>query len=315
VSPEGVGTVDDDLKELVQTSVSQALATGSDDIGAALAEFGWAELAAADEAFAFTTLFEEQGRQAADTDALDVVTMALLGIQVAGAVIWPIGRVPGEGVASEGMNVHGVALRPVAEAGRTIFVPVGGTLHVLAPSSIEETTLGGMASDARWVRVQASGDGVFFQGSWPEIERRCRLALGSELVGLCQRIIDTAVEHVSARRQFGRPIGTYQAVRHRLAEAYAEMVGAQALIAAAWEDGSPDAATVAKAVAGSAHDVVSKQAIQVCGAIGLSEEHELPSLVRRGFALDALLGASRPVPSKFGNRILAGERLEPVGQF
>jgi hypothetical protein len=307
--------MDDDLKELVQSSVQQALAQGSDDIGTALAEFGWAELAEADEAFAFTSLFEEQGRQAADTDALDVVTMALLGLNVSGAVIWPIGRAPEAASASEGMSVHGVALRPVAESGRTIFVPVGGTLHVLAPSSLEETPLGGMAADARWVRVQAHGDGVFFQGSWPEIERRCRLAIGSELVGLSQRIIDTAVEHVSARRQFGRPIGTYQAVRHRLAEAYAEMVGAQALIAGAWEDGSADAAIVAKAVAGTAHDVVSKQAIQVCGAIGLSEEHELPSLVRRGFALDALLGASRPVPSKFGNRILAGEKLEPVGQF
>jgi hypothetical protein len=309
-----MGTVDDDLKELVRTSVQQALAQGSDDVSSALAEFGWAELAAADEAFAFTTLFEEQGRQAADTDALDVVTMAMLGLEVSGSVIWPVGRAPEKG-ASEGMSVHGVALRSIADAGRTIFVPVGGTLHVLAPSSIEESELGGMASGSRWVRVQAKGDGVFFQGSWPEIERRCRLAIGSELVGLCQRIIDSAVEHVSARRQFGRPIGTYQAVRHRLAEAYAEMVGAQALIAAAWEDGSPDAALVAKAVAGTAHDVVSKQAIQVCGAIGLSEEHELPSLVRRGFALDALLGSSRPVPSKFGLRLLAGERLEPVGQF
>lgn len=307
--------MDDDLKELVQTSVQQALAQGSDDISPALAEFGWADLAATDEAFAFTTLFEEQGRQAADTDALDVVTMAILGLEVAGSVIWPVGRVPESGVTSEGMDVDGVALRSVADSGRTIFVPVGGTLHVLAPSSIEESVLGGMASGSKWVRVQAKGDGAFFQGSWPEIERRCRLAIGSELVGLCQRIIDAAVTHVSARRQFGRPIGTYQAVRHRLAEAYAEMVGAQALIAAAWEDGSPESALVAKAVAGTAHDVVSKQAIQVCGAVGLSEEHELPSLVRRGFALDALIGSSRPVPSKFGRRLLAREKLEPVGQF
>ena len=116
-----MGTVDDDLKELVRTSVQQALSQGSDDIAPALAEFGWADLAATDEAFAFTTLFEEQGRQAADTDALDVVTMAILGIEVSGAVIWPVGRAPEKGAAA-GMGGHGGARRRCGAAVRP-FAP------------------------------------------------------------------------------------------------------------------------------------------------------------------------------------------------
>ena len=117
---------------------------------------------------------------------------------------------------------------------------------------------------------------------------------------MAQRIVDVAVAHASERRQFGRPIGANQAVRHRLAEAYSDVVGARALVAAAWEDGSPSAAAWAKAVAGTAQDAVAKQAIQVCGAIGLSEEHELPRLVRRGFALDALLGSAAMVHGRLG---------------
>ena len=82
--------MEDDLKELARRSVQHALADVPDRLGAALAEFGWSELAAADAAFAFTTLFEEQGYLAADTDALDVVTVAALGMTEPAHVVWPL---------------------------------------------------------------------------------------------------------------------------------------------------------------------------------------------------------------------------------
>ena len=135
------------------------------------------------------------------------------------------------------------------------------------------------------------GGGV---GDWCEIERRSRLALSSELVGVAERTVDVAAEHVSSRKQFGQPIGAYQAVRFRLAEAYAETVGARALVAAAVEDGSVTSAHLAHAAASLAGDAVAKHALQVCGAIGFSAEHALPGLVKRTFALAALLGTSSP---------------------
>ena len=73
-------------------------------------------------------------------------------------------------------------------------------------------------------------------------------------MAVTQRILDVATDQVSTRRQFGRPIGANQSVRFRLAEGFAEVAGARALIAAAWEDGSPDASVWAKAVAGVTHD-------------------------------------------------------------
>ena len=134
-------------------------------------------------------------------------------------------------------------------------------------------------------------------------------------MGVAQRIVDTAVTHARERRQFGRPIGANQAVRHRLAEAHSDVVGARALVAAAWEDGSTAAAAWAKAVAGSAQDAAAKQAIQVCGAIGLSEEHELPRLVRRGFALDALLGSAAALHERLGSEVFSSAPPIAVGGF
>jgi hypothetical protein len=308
--------MDAESEALARGSVQHALVRSPDDIGAALADFGWTDLVEDDDAFAFTTLFEEQGYLEVDTDALDVVTTAALGIDGPASVIWPLVDADSEG-SREGVElaVEGVALRSVRTAGATVLVPVAGALHVLDVSAIDEAPLGGMASGTRWMRVRVSGTSRGAHGSWPEVERRARLATASELVGLARRIIDVATEHVTARRQFGRPIGTYQAVRHRVAEAYADMAGAKALVAAAWEDASPSSAATARAVAGTAHDAVAKHAIQVCGAIGLSDEHELPRLVRRGLALDALLATAPPEHVHVGHALLEHAPLEPVGSF
>jgi alkylation response protein AidB-like acyl-CoA dehydrogenase len=182
-------------------------------------------------------------------------------------------------------------------------------------SFLDEAPMAGMARDLMWVRVRARGVRVADLGAWSAIERRARLAIASELVGVGQRILDGAVRHASERRQFGRPIGANQAVRHRLAEAYSDLVGARALVAAAWEDGSPSAAAYAKAVAGIALDAVAKQAIQVCGAIGLSDEHELPGLVRRGFALDALLGSATVLDGPLGSDFITSAPPAAVAAF
>ncbi len=148
---------------------------------------------------------------------------------------------------------------------------------------------------------------------WDEVGRRAQLAIASELVGISQHILDVAVEQVSARKQFGQPIAVNQAVRHKLAEAYAETVGARGVVARAWEDGRVDAAEWARAVAATSVDIVGKHAMQVCGAIGLSEEHPVPRLVRRAFALGALMPPSGP--AALGRRFLDAEAVEPLGAF
>jgi hypothetical protein len=302
--------MEDDIEDLVRGSLRKALATAPQDISAMLAEFGWQELVYTDEPLAFTALFEEQGYLAADTNALDVAIATLAGVDAAALILWPLNTASGgEDLGGSGvMVVDGVALRGELGAIGKVLAPAGGRLQMLAISSVTEAALGGMASETGWVHARVWGSPTADFGPWLEFETRAKLAIASELVGVMQRIVELAAEQVSSRHQFGRPIAANQAVRFRLAEAHVEVVGAKALIAAAWEDGSPASAGWAKAVAGSAHDAVAKHAMQVCGAVGLSNEHPLPALVRRGIALDALLGPAMQQQPRIGRELIAHQR-------
>lgn len=302
--------MDEGEKNLVRQSLRAALALPPDDLAEILAAFGWAELARTDEAFAVTTLFEELGRAVLDTEALDLATTVLAGLDEDLAVLWPLSGLAAPGSTDASAAVDGVALRSVVGAQR-LYVAGSDGLRLLEVTSLTQRLLGGMAEGTGWVRVQATGALGPPIGDEGADERRFRLALSSELVGLSERTIAVAVEHVTGRQQFGQPIGAYQAVRFRLAEAYAEMVGARALVEAAWEDGSPSSITLAHAGACGAADAVGKQALQVCGAIGFSAEHALPGLVKRAFALAALLPPCSP--QQIGAAL---ERVPvPVGSF
>ena len=301
----------DDVTDLARRSLRQALERSEDDLALVLETFGWQALAETDEAFAFTVLFEELGAVPLGSDALDVVSVAFLSVQGAASLVWPAGFGVTERDSSMSiLTTEGIALRSHRGTRRTILAPHADRVRVLEAAEIEEERLVGMASDSGWVRVRTRGRLGADVGSWPEVERRARLAVASELVAVTQRILDVATDQVSTRRQFGRPISANQSVRFRLAEGFAELAGARAFIAAAWEDGSPDASVWAKAVAGSTHDSVAKHALQVCGAIGLSDEHPLPGLVRRGYSLDALLGSAMEQDG------ISGEAdPEPIGRY
>jgi hypothetical protein len=303
--------MDDDQYDLARHSLRRALRRPEGSLAEALDAFGWHALAEADEAFAFTALFEELGAVAPRSDALDVVTAASLSLQGPSTVIWPVGFPwPGVVPVRPAPIAEGVAMRSLRDPRRAILAPRGDRLCVLNVDEVEETPLVGMAAGSGWVHVRVHGTSGTGVGSWSQAARRARLAVASELAAVTGRILDVATEQVSTRRQFGRPIGANQSVRFRLAEAFAELAGARALIEAAWEDGSPDASVWAKAVAGATHDSVAKQALQVCGAVGLSDEHPLPALVRRGFSLDALLGGILEQDVGFG-----GDVPQPVGRY
>lgn len=302
--------MEDETNELVRSALRDALTASVDDVGTVLAEFDWQALFHADGALAFTVLFEQLGYLAISTDALDIATAVVLGIDGHPLVLWPLtSEASGQELGGSGVvSVAGLALHGGLDAAATVLVPMDGSARLLAVSSLQEAALGGMATGSGWHRARFWGALVGDFGPWSELERHAMLAVASELVGVTRRIIDVAAAQVTTRHQFGRSIASNQSVRFRLAEAHVDMVGARALVAAAWEDGSPESAMWAKAVAGSAHDTVAKHAMQVCGAIGLSEEHPLPALVRRGYALDALLGAAVPQTARIGTEFVTHQR-------
>src|SRR5919106_1746837 len=126
---------------------------------------------------------------------------------------------------------------------------------------------------------------------------RVAAALAAELTGIAQRAMEMAVEYARERKQFGRPIGSYQAVSHRCAQMLLETEGARsASYYAAWcGDAEPEtlplAACMAKAYASDAGWRVCTSGLQVHGGIGFTWEHDLHFFLKRA-KVDALLYGS-----------------------
>jgi alkylation response protein AidB-like acyl-CoA dehydrogenase len=128
-------------------------------------------------------------------------------------------------------------------------------------------------------------------------------------LALAEQALTLAINHVSVRVQFGSPIGSFQSPRHALADVSAALAGARALLDESWRFGGRLSALTAKAAAGRAHRAVSDVALQVCGAIGLTVEHELHRYVTRGFQVDALCGSHSQLEAALGDRLF--ELYEP----
>jgi alkylation response protein AidB-like acyl-CoA dehydrogenase len=124
-------------------------------------------------------------------------------------------------------------------------------------------------------------------------------ALAAENVGAAQRAMEMAVEYAKDRKQFDRPIGSYQAVAHRCAQMLLEVEGARSLTyGAAWAlDHDPEtaarAASMAKAYASDAGFRVTASAIQVHGGIGFTWEHDLHWFLKRAKANAHAYGDAR----------------------
>ena len=128
------------------------------------------------------------------------------------------------------------------------------------------------------------------------IQRRALAGIAAESVGVAQRALDLGVQHAGDREQFGRKIGVYQAVSHRLADVFVEVEGSRSLVLwAAWavENGSDDmdvAVAGAKASATEAAVRACEVSIQVHGGIGFTWEHPLHRLYKRALGNAAFLG-------------------------
>ncbi len=124
-------------------------------------------------------------------------------------------------------------------------------------------------------------------------------ALAAENVGVGQRAMEMAVAYAKDRKQFDRPIGSYQAVSHRCAQMLLEVEGARSLSYwAGWAldhepSTAPRAASMAKAYAGDAGFRVAASALQVHGGIGFTWEHDLHFFLKRAKANAHAFGDSR----------------------
>jgi alkylation response protein AidB-like acyl-CoA dehydrogenase len=123
-------------------------------------------------------------------------------------------------------------------------------------------------------------------------------ALSAELVGGMQRTLDLTVEYAKARKQFGKPIGMFQAVQHQCADMYLETESARsAAYYAAWAlaektPDAPAAVSIAKMYASDAARTVGNRGIQVHGGMGFTWENDVHLYYRRAKASETALGDS-----------------------
>lgn len=193
-----------------------------------------------------------------------------------------------------------VALRrgdgPVPWAGRASLVLdlTGSVARVRPATGTDVSTVDG--SRAARLLDDAPGEPVTDDPELVALARdRADLATAAQLLGLGRRMLDLTVDHVKTRTQFGVPVGSFQAVKHHLADALLMLEFAEPLVyAAAWAT-ADDAATgtrerdvsAAVVTAVDAARFVARRAIQCHGAIGYTVEYDLHLYAKRAWALAA----------------------------
>ena len=151
----------------------------------------------------------------------------------------------------------------------------------------------------------------------PQILARARLGAAAELLGVCERLVEDAITHVKARRQFGQALAEFQAVQHLLAWAATELHQLRCMVDIAVASSAqaalePAMAEMVKALAGRTLHAIAQTAIQVTGAISFTWEYSLNQLHHRGLLLDQLAGSSADLITAIGERTRTAGELDPL---
>lgn len=254
----------------------------------ALEEAGFLDVATSDETgWLEAALVVEAVARAAGVAAIGasaIVAPGLLGR-----------RVPGPVALARADDARCV---PVAAQARTLLVDAGeeARLLELGPDDARSVRSNFMIPVAELSLDPGRGESLG-PGSGERMRRFWRLALAAECAGFMAGALDVTVEYVKQRRQFRRPIGSFQAIQHRLASCKALVEGTRWLLYRAAYRGAPaeDAAQAAGHAASSAERVFI-ETHQMTGAMGFTREHDLHVWSMR---LEPLLMALGGAPSHY----------------
>jgi alkylation response protein AidB-like acyl-CoA dehydrogenase len=197
---------------------------------------------------------------------------------------------------------------PWAHVADVVLVPAraGAEVAVFAVEAsapgVSVTPLTAMDPGLRLCTVTLDGAAVAGEarlpspGALPFLLQRAAIGAAAEMLGAARRCLDMAVDYAKVREQFGQPIGSFQAIRHKCAEMLLEVENSHAAVYyASWSlehgaDDGPLAASIAKAYVGDAARKVCGEAIQVHGGIGFTWEYDLHLYFKRAKALESLYG-------------------------
>jgi len=290
-----------------------------------LSELGWPGIAIAEEhggqglgRIELSILCEELGRSLAPVPFLPSV-LASTVIEQAGAPAqrehWLPGLASGEIVGALGVASQGTAELVIggAQAEVIVLIEDDQTARVLTPAQADVEPVDSIDPTRSTARVTAPDDaGEPLEGDASAGVSRALVAVSSELVGVCDRALEMTVSYVKERRQFGVPVGSFQAVSHRCAQMLLDTEKARSTTAfAAWTaDSDPErlaeAAAMAKAAASDGAREVTQSAIQAHGGIGFTWEADVHWLYKRAQLDAGLLGGAKQHRARLA-AILAGQ--------
>jgi hypothetical protein len=295
---------------LLNEALADLVDARSDDLPAALAEFGWAELLAAEPAVAVGTLFRLQGAKLTAATLLD----AVLAAEFAGGpdrVVLPMPPRVRSFAAREGrVQVEGLLTAPVTAG--TVALATDFGVFAVPIADLDQRTDPGLDPHRAWTRVSgevALEEHIADEGAWSRAVAAGRRALAAELLGIAERMLILAVEHTTTRVVFGRKLAGFQVVRHKLADVRVAGEIAELALTAAFADADPLAAALAKAHAVRYVRTAREHVQQLLGGMGFSWEHEFHWYLRRALLLEPLLGGTAALRGEVGARLVEERRL------
>jgi len=141
-------------------------------------------------------------------------------------------------------------------------------------------------------------------GADPGIADFAAILLAAEQIGAAERCLELTVEYTKNRVQFGRPIGSFQALKHRMADLYVAVSAARAVVSDACDDPTPTNAATARLAASEALCAVAAEGIQLHGGIAITWEHDMHLYFKRAHGSAQLLGAPRELLRQLESEVL-----------
>jgi hypothetical protein len=271
----------------------------ADGIGfARLEEFGWFELLDDDPVVAARAMFDAQGARLATAGTLDAYVLhSLQGLGVTVEAPSSTGVLTGSpqrpgcllAMVPDGFDARWYVFQSLSAPDEIRAVPVG---------SVDVRTVDTVDRTIRLVEVDDAVDDeaeTVVRDARGLIEAHALIAFSLQLTGLCDRLLEIGRDHALIRHQFGRPIASFQAVQHLLADAAVSVAASQgtaitALGAVRDDDLVELSCLVAAGAAVRAFTTTTASVQQVLGAVGYTREHEFHRFLHRGLVLSFLAG-------------------------
>ncbi len=307
--------------DMARNSMSEIIeaARGKSLVDALRKEY-WLDFLAEDEELAVASLFEAQGRKLSPETGLSMLALHVLGEEMQDAsLVLPSTATGGAStsgtITGEHLSIDGLIF---ASGTGPIIAPASssdGVVNVYElqglDSSLSHLEISGIDADLNMSRFRCkvlSSCCAKLSLDWGAAEAATRRALAYELVALSEAMLEKTGEHVRERKQFGRPLGSFQSVRNSLADLYVAITGSRDMIHIAFQEKDGFSAMVAKAQAGQTALLAARHCQQFCGAMGWTWEFGLHNYIRRAQLLDSLLGSSAELVKAVGNHIASAGR-------